>query len=52
MFTSIKIYNAKPLLNKDENKYQIPKGLKATDEQYPKLLMSQKIKLNLIYIKE
>lgn len=41
MFTSIKIYNAKPLLNKDENKYQIPKGLKATDEQYPKLLMRQ-----------
>ena len=41
MFTSIKIYNAKPLLNKDENIYQIPKGLKATDEQYPKLLMRQ-----------
>ena len=41
MYTSIKIYNAKPLLNKDENKYQIPKNLKATDEQYPKLLMKQ-----------
>ena len=41
MFTSIKIYNAKPLLNKDENKYQIPKNLKPTDEQYPKLLMRQ-----------
>ena len=41
MFTSIKIYNAKPLLNKDENKYEIPKNLKATDEQYPKLLIKQ-----------
>ena len=41
MFTSIKIYNAKPLLNKDENKYEIPNNLKATDEQYPKLLIKQ-----------
>ena len=41
MFTSIKIYNARPLLNKDENKYEIPNNLKATDEQYPKLLIKQ-----------
>ena len=41
MFTSVKIYNAKPLLNKDENKYEIPDNLQATDEQYPKLLMKQ-----------
>ena len=41
MFTSMKIYNAKPLLNKDEKKYEIPKNLKPTEEQYPKLLMKQ-----------
>ena len=41
MFTSIKIYNAKPLLNKDDEKYQIPNNLKPTEEQYPKLLMRQ-----------
>ena len=41
MFTAIKIYNAKPLLNKDENKYEIPDNLKPTDEQYPKLLLKQ-----------
>ena len=41
MFTSIKFYNAKPLLNKDDKKYEIPKNLKATEEQYPKLLIKQ-----------
>ena len=45
MFTSMKIYNAKPLLNKDEKKYEIPKNLKPTEEQYPKLLMKEIIKM-------
>ena len=41
MFTSIKIYNAKPLLNKDDKKYEISRNIKATEEQYPKLLIKQ-----------
>ena len=41
MFTSIKIYNAFPLLTKDNKQYPIPKGIKPTDEQYPKLLLKQ-----------
>ena len=41
MFTSIKIYNAFPLLTKDNKKYPTPKGIKPTDEQYPKLLLKQ-----------
>ena len=41
MFTSIKIYNAKPLLNKDDKKYEISPNIKATEEQYPKLLIKQ-----------
>ena len=41
MFTSIKIYNAYPLLTKDKEKYPTPKGIKPTDEQYPKLLIKQ-----------
>ena len=41
MYTSIKIYNLKPLLNKDENIYPVPNNLKPTEEQYPKLLLRQ-----------
>ena len=41
MYTSIKIYNLKPLLNKDENTYPVPNNLKPTEEQYPKLLLRQ-----------
>ena len=41
MFTSIKIYNALPLLTKDNERYPTPKGIKPTDEQYPKLLLKQ-----------
>ena len=41
MFTSIKIYNALPLLKKDDKPYPTPKGIKPTDEQYPKLLLKQ-----------
>ena len=41
MFTSIKIYDALPLLKKDNKKYPTPKGIKPTDEQYPKLLLKQ-----------
>ena len=41
MFTSIKIYNALPLLNKDDKPYPLPKGIKPTDEQYPRLLLKQ-----------
>ena len=41
MFTSIKIYNAFPLLTKDNKQYPTPKGIKPTDEQYPKLLLKQ-----------
>ena len=41
MFTSIKIYNALPLLQKNNERYPTPKGIKPTDEQYPKLLLKQ-----------
>ena len=41
MYTSIKIYNAIPLLNKDDNIYPIPNNIKPTEEQYPKLLLRQ-----------
>ena len=41
MFTSIKIYNAIPLLKKDDRKFPTPKGIKPTDEQYPRLLLKQ-----------
>ena len=41
MFTSIKIYNAVPLLKKDDKPYPTPKGIKPTDEQYPRLLLKQ-----------
>ena len=41
MFTSIKIYNAIPLLKKNDKKFPIPKGIKPTEEQYPRLLIKQ-----------
>ena len=41
MFTSIKIYNAIPLIKKTNERYPTPKGIKPTDEQYPKLLLKQ-----------
>ena len=41
MYTSIKIYKVKPLLNKDNKKYEIMKNIKPTEEQYPKLLLRQ-----------
>ena len=41
MFTSIKIYDALPLLQKNDKRYPTPKGIKPTDEQYPKLLLKQ-----------
>ena len=41
MFTSIKIYNAAPLLKKSNMRFPTPKGIKPTDEQYPRLLIKQ-----------
>ena len=41
MYTSIKIYKVKPLLNKDNKKYEVMKNIKPTEEQYPKLLLRQ-----------
>ena len=41
MFTSIKIYDALPLLQKNDKRYPTPKGIKPTDEQYPRLLLKQ-----------